>query len=142
MLSISRKAAVACLFAALLAALFLVSGCAGAENDAASVAPPSVEPPTMELVQPLQGESVPAGELPVNVETTGLKFTMASNTNVPGEGHVHYTLNDRPFIMSTTPDAILEDVEPGEHTLIAELVQNDTQPFDPPVRLEIVFTAE
>ena len=96
----------------------------------------------MELVQPLQGDIVPAGELPVNVETTGLKFTMASNTNVPGEGHVHYTLDDRPFIMSITPDAILEDVEPGEHTLIAELVQNNTQPFDPPVRQEITFTAE
>lgn len=142
MLTIPRKAVLAGLAALSLAALLLVSGCAGNGGSTSAATPSSVEPPTMELVQPLQGDSVPAGELPVNVETTGLKFTMASNTNVAGEGHVHYTLDDRPFIMSITPDAVLEDVEPGEHTLIAELVQNDTQPFDPPVRQEITFTAE
>lgn len=138
----SRKAVLAGLAALALAAMFLVSGCSGNEVSTPAAASAPVEPPTVELVQPLQGESVPAGDLPVRVETTGLKFTMASNTNVTGEGHVHYTLDDRPFIMSTTPDAILEDVEPGEHTLVAELVQNNTEPFDPPVRQEITFTAE
>ena len=149
MLTMHRKAALAGLLALSLAALFLVSGCAGNEAGAPlatpsspAATPSSAAPPTMELVQPLQGDTVPAGELPVKVETTGHKFTMASNTNVPGEGHVHYTLDDRPFVMSITPDTILENVEPGEHTLIAELVQNNTQPFDPPVRQEITFTAE
>ena len=109
---------------------------AGAGTQAASA------PLTIQLLEPLEGAVVPAGQVPVNVETTGLTFVMASNTNVPGEGHVHYTLDDRPFIMSITPDAVIEDVEPGEHTLIAELVQNNTESFDPPVIQEITFTAE
>lgn len=142
MSALSRKTALAGLVALSLAALFLVSGCAGNEAGDPAVTPSSAETRTMELVQPLQGDTVPAGALSVKVETTGHKFTMASNTNVPGEGHVHYTLDDRPFEMSITPDAILEDVEPGEHKLVAELVQNNTEPFDPPVRQEITFTAE
>lgn len=32
--------------------------------------------------------------------------------------------------------------EPGEHRLVAELVQNNTEPSDPPVRQAITLTAE
>ncbi len=122
-----------------------LSGCGGATSadvGGAATAPAAVKLPTMVLTAPLQDARVPAGTVPVDVDTTGLKFVMASNTNVAREGHVHYTLDDRPFIMSVTPDAELEDVAPGEHTLVAELVQNNTRPFDPPVRQEITFIAE
>lgn len=111
-----------------------------AETGAAASAPAT--PPTLKLVAPQDGATVPAGDLTVNVEATGLKFSMPSNTNVAGEGHVHFTLDDRPFVMSITPDAVIEGVEPGTHTLEAELVQNSTESFDPPVREEIAFTAE
>jgi hypothetical protein len=33
-------------------------------------------------------------------------------------------------------------VAPGAHTLKAELVQNDTKSFNPPVEQEITFVAE
>jgi hypothetical protein len=78
----------------------------------------------------------------VAVETTGLEFVMPSNTNVAGEGHVHFTLDDRPFVMSIEPEAVIDDVEAGPHTLVAELVQNDTSSFDPPVKQTIEFIAE
>lgn len=130
---------------AVLAAAAL-AGCSGgqpaapAETGAASAVPAVA--PTVKLVEPLDGATVPAGDLKVDVETTGLTFVMPSNTNVAGEGHVHYTLDDRPFLMSVTTDAVFEAVEPGEHKLVAELVQNNTQSFDPPVKQEITFTAE
>lgn len=102
----------------------------------------AAEAPTLELVEPADGSTVAAGDLKVNSVVDGLKFTMPSNTNVPGEGHIHYTLDDRPFEMSITPDMVIKDVEPGQHTLEAELVQNNTQPFDPPIKQTITFTAE
>jgi len=132
----------------MLLALVLLTACAaptssttvtGSESEAEVS---SGTPPTLRLTTPAADAVVPAGTVAVAVETTGHKFVMASNTNVPGEGHVHFTLDDRPFIMSITPEAELEDVEPGPHTLIAELVQNNTQPFDPPIKETIEFVAE
>jgi hypothetical protein len=99
-------------------------------------------PPTMKLVAPAEGATVPAGDLRMAVETTGLKFVMASNNVVPGEGHVHFTLDDKPFQMSIDPEYVMKDVAPGPHTLKAELVQNDTKSFDPPVLQTITFTAQ
>lgn len=135
----------------LLLALALLAGCAGtaesATPPATSEAPasPASRPdtlPTLEVEAPLTGATVPAGTVTVSVATTGLTFVMPSNTNVPGEGHVHFTLDDRPFIMSTEQQAELKDVEPGTHTLVAELVQNNTESFDPPIEVEIEFVAE
>jgi len=133
----------------LLLALALLAACAAAPAEpatapdsepAASSAP--VTPPTIKLVEPVADGTVKAGVVTVSVETTGLKFVMPSNTNVAGEGHVHFTLDDRPFVMSTEPGTDLKDVSAGPHKLTAELVQNDTKPFSPPVEVEIEFVAE
>ena len=67
---------------------------------------------------------------------------MPSNTLVAGEGHLHVTLDDEPFKMSTTPDYVYEGVTPGEHKLEVELVQNDTKSFSPPVKQELTFVAK
>lgn len=132
-----------------LSAAALLAGCSGGAPAGETTAPAAEQPasdaataPTLEITEPADGTTVPAGDLKVNSDVTDLKFTMPSNTNVPGEGHIHYTLDDRPFEMSITPDMVIKGVEPGEHTLEAELVQNNTQPLDPPVRAEITFTAE
>lgn len=126
-----------------LVASAVLAGCAA--KPTASATPTSAQPatpPTLSLTAPQAGAEVPAGTVPVSVQTTGLKYAMPSNTNVPGEGHVHFTLDDRPFIMSTEPDAEINDVTPGEHKLVAELVQNNTQSFDPPIKQEITFSAK
>lgn len=131
----------------LLLALVLLAACAtdtGSSGDS-SAAPSSgatVEPPTMTLVTPAAGAVVPAGTVTVAVETTGLEFVMPSNTNVAGQGHVHFTLDDGSEEMSVEKSFEFENVEPGQHTLEAQLVQNDTKPFDPPVKQTIEFTVE
>jgi hypothetical protein len=103
---------------------------------------PAVAPPTIKVLAPIDGEAAKGTDLTVKVETTGLKFVMPSNTVVPGEGHVHFILDDQPLKMSTTPDYVFKDVASGRHTLKAELVQNDTKPFDPPVAQTVTFTVE
>jgi len=119
-----------------LLTLLLLAACSGAVQPPAATggeteAAPGT-PPTLRLTVPAADAIVPAGTVSVAVETTGLKYVMPSNTNVAGEGHVHFTLDDRPFIMSTTPNAELTDVEPGTHTLVAELVQTTRNHSIPP----------
>jgi hypothetical protein len=139
----SRFTSVALVLLALAASAALLGGCAQKPSATKSTAPQAaVAPPTMQLVEPVAGATVPAGDVKLSVRTTGHKFVMASNTNVPGEGHVHFTLDGKPFEMSIAPDYVYAGVTPGEHTLKAELVQNDTKSFSPPVEQEITFTAK
>lgn len=132
----------------MIAMVIALSACSSGSAANPSSTAPTQSPqatsaaPTIELVSPVSGSTVPSGDVAMSVRTTGLKFVMASNTNVAGEGHVHFTLDDEPFEMSVTPDYVYADVAPGEHKLVAELVQNDTTPFSPPVKQEITFTAE
>ena len=123
-------------------ALMALGGCAKGASTGPDQSVPPVTPPTIELVTPAEGATVPAGDVSVSVKTTGLKFVMPSNTLVAGEGHLHVTLDDEPFKMSTTPDYVYEGVTPGEHKLEVELVQNDTKSFSPPVKQEITFVAK
>lgn len=131
----------------LLAFVPLLAACAKSvpsRVDSAKPTPSSsgAAAPTVKVLQPASGSQVAAGTVTVKVEVTGLKFTMPSNTNVAGEGHVHFTLDDRPFQMSVEPQAEIKDVGAGPHTLKAELVQNNTNPLDPPVLEVVEFTAK
>ena len=138
-----------------LMTLLALGGCSGASSGGGKpVSPSQAAPkasgpsavsapaPTIELVAPAAGAPVAAGDVAVSVKTTGLTFTMPSNTNVAGEGHVHFTLDGAPFKMSVKPDYTYAGVAPGDHKLVAELVQNDTKSFSPPVKAEIEFTAK
>lgn len=139
----TRFSLVALVLLALAASGVLLGGCAQKPATPQSTAPQAAAaPPTMQLLAPVDGTTVPAGDVKLSVKTTGHKFVMASTTNVPGEGHVHFTLDGQPFKMSITPDYVYAGVTPGEHTLKAELVQNDTKSFSPPVEQEITFTAK
>lgn len=137
-------------FLALLGLGLVLTGCStapagttsGSTNSQSGPTDPAVTPPTIKVLAPVDGGAVKGKGLSVKVETTGLKFVMPSNTVVPGEGHVHFTLDDQPFKMSTAPDYAFKDVAPGQHTLKAELVQNDTKSFDPPVVQTVTFTVE
>ena len=136
-----RAAAVASLVAVSALALAL-TGCGSATSSSAVQPAQATSRPTIKLVAPAAGSAVPAGDVTVTVTTTGLKFVMPSNTKVPGEGHLHVTLDDQTFKMSTKPEYTLEGVTAGPHKLKAELVQNDTKSFDPPVEEEIEFTVQ
>lgn len=127
-------------------ALGLLAACApsaptsGSGARTADPAAPAAAP-TLRLTAPVAGVTVPSGTVKVAVETANITFVMPGE-NAPGEGHVHFTLDDRPYIMSIEKTAELTDVGPGSHTLVAELVQNDTSSFDPPITQEIEFYVE
>jgi len=128
-----------------LVAVSLVAGGCSKTTATGGTATPSTSTsaaPTVELLAPVEGSSISAGDVKVSVKTSGLKFSMPSNTNVPGEGHVHFTLDGQPFKMSVKPEYVFAGVTPGQHKLKAELVQNDTKSFSPPVEQEITFTVQ
>jgi hypothetical protein len=143
-----RIAALAVVSLAVVAgAAVVLGGCSSKTASAPASAPAEsntavAAAPTIELISPAADSAVPSGDVRMSVKTTGLKFVMASNTNVAGEGHVHFTLDGQPFKMSVKPDYVYVGVAPGAHTLKAELVQNDTKSFNPPVEQEVTFKAE
>ena len=143
-----RLALTAASLAALMLAL-LLAACAPATDPSAEAsqgggqaAAPVATNATVIPLYPIEGDEVEAGTVAVQVDVADLALSMPSNTNVDGEGHIHFTLDDRPFEMSVEPGITFDDVEPGTHTLKIELVQNDTKPFEPAVVQEITFTAK
>ena len=128
----------------LVAVALVAGGCSKTTSSTGTGTAPAATAaaPTVELLAPVEGGTLTTGDVTISVKTTGLKFTMPSNTNTPGEGHVHFTLDGQPFKMSVKPDYVYAGVAPGQHKLKAELVQNDTKSFDPPVKQEISFTVQ
>ena len=125
----------------------LVGGCSqksAAPTVAApeAAAPTTTAPPTIKIVEPVEGATIPARDVKVSVQATSLKFVMPGTTNVPGEGHVHFILDGTPLQMSAKSEYTHVGVAAGEHTLRAELVQNDAKSFSPPVEQEIKFTTK
>lgn len=140
------KRAMIVLFAVVLA--MGLAGCSagsGAQDSPAATSGGSATTaaaPTIKVTSPKNGDSLAPGDVLVAVETTDLKFVMPGNKNVAGEGHVHFSLDGKPEQMSTTPSYTFKDVAAGSHTLRAQLVQNNTEPFDPPIFEEITFEVE
>lgn len=128
----------------LVLALGLLAACAQSPSTSAPDEAEATQgtPPTVSLIEPTAGATLPAGDITVAVETTGLEFVMPGGDNVAGQGHVHFTLDDRPEQMSVEKEAVIEDVTPGTHRLVAELVGNDAKPLDTPVKQEIEFVVE
>lgn len=147
-----RRVPRASIFVACLALLSVavLAGCSVSPGSSASApaspagpAPSAVAArPTIEVVSPADGATIKGTELTVRVETTGLKFVNPSNSPVPGEGHLHLVLDERPLEMSVTPGFVFKALAPGPHTLRSELVQNDTTPFAPPVFKTTKFTVK
>lgn len=112
--------------------------------------------PVLAITSPAEGDSVAAGNVTVEVEVGN--FTLVEPTgqsNVPGEGHIHYYLDALPlenpdepaipesgeYAVSTNTSYTWENVTAGEHILAVQLVNNDHTPLIPLVYEVINVTA-
>jgi hypothetical protein len=142
-----------------LLALLAVAACspdapepdAGADEAAPAAAP---EPAgTVTITFPTQGAELPAGPLEVSLEVSGVRIVQAGDTT-SGTGHHHLYLDedlapmDQP--VPSVPGRIVhmgdgsttytfENVEPGEHRLIAVVADGVHVPLDPPVVDTVTF---
>ena len=106
--------------------------------------------PTVEanvtIVEPLDGATLPAGNVTVEVNLTDFALVEPTGQeNAPGEGHLHYYLDavvptneSEPavpefggYVISTNLSHTWENVTEGEHNLSVQVVNNDHTPLIP-----------
>jgi hypothetical protein len=144
--------------ALLLAAIALVAGACGIEDDPAlDPGAATLDGPSLRIVAPIDESTLPAGSLLVQVWVQEFEVVERLGEEASaGEGHVHFYLNvevpTEPGEPATTAEGTYhasadtvhtwEDVEPGTHTVSAQLVNNDHTPLDPPVVASVSVTLE
>ena len=104
--------------------------------------------PRVTILQPQNGAIGRAGSITIDVSVSNLNLVdKLGQTNVPGEGHIHYFLDVTPpttpgqpavtaqgtYAATAATTYTWQNVPVGLHTLSVELVNNDHTPLNPPV---------
>lgn len=78
-------------------------------------------------------------EAKVKVQVSGLQLVdaPAGGEPQPGQGHLHYRVDDGPVIATTEGKLSLHELSSGEHTIVVQVVDNAHQPLGPEERLEV-----
>ena len=102
--------------------------------------------PTLKIVTPSEAQTIYGTKVPVLLAVENFQLVESAQypTNASGQGHVNLWLDDpSPTQDSATKVAanefIYSDVGSGDHTLIAELVNNNNAPQTPAVKATINF---
>ncbi len=114
---------------------------------ACQTAPP-VAAPSLTITSPQAGATVPAGSVTVTVQVSNFSLVnKLGQSNVAGEGHIHYYLDVEPpttqgqpavtapgtYAASANTSYTWPNVARGNHTLSAQLVNNNHAPLSTPV---------
>lgn len=102
--------------------------------------------PKLNVVTPQAGQTIYGDKVPILFAIEGVTPTdYATNSYItPGQGHLHVWLDDaNPTAdsakMVADDNTIYTDVPTGDHTLTAELVNNDHSSLTPPQTVTIAF---
>ena len=110
--------------AGVLVVAAMAAGCGGSSPEARPTTPAR-----MQIVEPTPNE-VTGPNFTVQVDVLGGKLVKATSGKLtPNEGHVHLTLDGKPYVMSYNAKRDFENVTPGPHSLQAEFVAKDHAPF-------------
>ena len=116
----------------------------------------AVPMPEVIITTPVDGSTVDAGDVQVDIEVVGFDLVTPGGTNAEGEGHIHYyldadipTARDQIAVSAhgtykATADTSItwHNVSPGPHTLSVQLVNNSHTPLDHPIIAEVqIFAA-
>ena len=93
-----------------------------------SYVPPSSGSPTVSIISPTAGATVP---------TTFTVTVATSNFNIPTQGHIHVYLDSlQNYQLGNGPTFTFTNVAPGTHTIWAQLQNPDHSPLNPPVETQ------
>lgn len=140
-----RRPALAVVVAAGLLGLAL-AGCGGSEGAS----------PSVRIVSPQNGATVPAGDVAVQVEVSNFRVVdRLGGADAKGEGHVHFyidvddvpTTPGRPAVSregtyhaAGVTSHTWANVQPGTHTFAVQLVNNTHTPLDPLATARVTVT--
>ena len=114
--------------------------------------------PKVAISSPGDNAVLPTGDIPVMIQVQNFSIVdKEGQTNVKGEGHVHYYLDVSPIPSDPTKPAIpananaiwahvattsytFSNVAPGMHTITVQLVNNDHTPVTPPATTAVMVT--
>ena len=105
--------------------------------------------PMLEVVTPSEGQTIYGNKVPIlfSVENFQLVDYQTNKLSQAGQGHIHLWLDDssptpESAVKLTSDEFTFSDVAYGNHTLRAELVNNNHTPLNPPVAVTVSFTNE
>lgn len=103
--------------------------------------------PTLSFISPTLNQALIGSSVAIKVAVTNFALVdyKTHPKLVPGQGHLHLWLDQaKPItasaIKATAPTYTFENVKPGTHTLVAELVANDHSSLVPPITASVKFT--
>jgi len=114
------------------------------------IGPVAAAGPSLTVTTPKNGELIPGSAVTVTFAAADFKIVPTTvpvseagkhpEANKAGEGHVHLILDLQPLIVwEKTDPYIFNNVPPGEHQLMVELVNNDHSSLSPRVMQIIQF---
>lgn len=106
--------------------------------------------PELVVSAPADGATITGTDVAVSFQVSGINLVPSGvplaeagkrpEANRPGEGHLHFMLDLLPIVVWEHPEPYtFNNITPGEHQLMVELVNNDHSPLSPPVVKQIRF---
>jgi hypothetical protein len=127
---------------ALLGAAWLMIGCSGSGSSSPTTEVRPTTPARMQILQPTPDE-VTGPDFTVQVDVLGGRVVQSTTGPLTRtEGHVHLTLDGKPYVMAYGDKQTFDGVSPGPHSLQAEFVAKDHAPFTNRPRAFVRFTVQ
>jgi hypothetical protein len=115
-----------------------------------ATSPVAAAGPALTVKSPTEGEVIGGSKVTVEFSATDFEIVPSSvpvsefgkrpDANRLGEGHLHFMLDAQPLVIWSSADPYtFENVPPGEHQLMVELVNNDHSSLAPKVMQLIRF---
>lgn len=93
----------------------------------------------IQVLSPLDGETVAGPNAVLEVKVNGFVLTPPATTNVSGQCHLKVTLDDQKPVEIWQATYTFPNLEHGQHHLRIELVQNNGQPYTDPIVRDVTF---
>jgi hypothetical protein len=81
-------------------------------------------------------------EATVEAKVAGVELVDPAKVNerpAPGQGHLHYQVDNGPVIATTAPKLSFHELSAGQHKILVELVGNDHKPLGPRETLTVTI---
>src|SRR4051812_15778002 len=127
---------------AVLAIAVTATGCGGATPSKSTTAPHPATPVKIQITQPTPNQVTgPDVTLLVNL-IGGTAVSRTTGPLTPTEGHIHVTQDGQLVSMAYQTTQDLKGLKPGPHTVTAEFVAVDHQPFKNRPTAAVIFTSQ